>query len=57
MFKGIILLLKFSEAFKEVEMFFEREDVNIPLWKSSFSGVLCFGIIRLQKLKYSGTTF
>lgn len=37
MFKGRILLSKFSEAFKEVEMFFEREDVDVLLQKPSFS--------------------
>lgn len=57
MFKGQILLLKFSEAFKEDEMFLEREGVDVLLQKSSFSGMLCSGIIRLQKLKCSETTF
>lgn len=57
MFKGQILLLKFSEAFKEDEMFLEREDVDVLPQKSSFSGMLCSSIIRLQKLKCSETTF
>lgn len=57
MFKGQILLLKFSEAFKEDEMFLKREDVDVLLQKSSFSGMLSSGIIRLQKLKCSETTF
>lgn len=56
-FKGQILLLKFSEAFKEDEMFLEREDVDVLPQKSSFSGMLCSSIIRLQKLKCSETTF
>lgn len=55
--KRKILLLKFSEAFEGIEIFFEREDVDILLQKRSFSGVLCSGIIKLQKLKCSEAIF
>lgn len=54
MFTGKIVL-RFSGAYKEVEMLFEREDVDVLLQKSSFSGVLCSSIIRLLKLKCSET--
>lgn len=37
-------------------MFFESEDVDVLFQKSSFSGILCSGIVKLQKLKYSETT-
>lgn len=57
MFKREILLLTFSEAFEGIEIFFEREDLDILLQKHSFSGVLCSDIIKLQKLKCSETTF
>lgn len=57
MFKGKILLLKFSEAVEGIEIFFEREDVDVLLQKHSFSGVLCSGIIKVQKLMCSVATF
>jgi len=41
-FKGKILLLKFSEAFKEVAMFFERKDVDVLLQK--FHSVGCYAL-------------
>lgn len=57
MFKGKIFLLKFPAALEGIEIFFERQDIDILLQKHSFSGVLCSGIIKLQKLKCSEATF
>lgn len=57
MFKGKILLLNSSEAVEGIEIFFEREEVDILLQKHSFSGVLRSGIIKLQKLICSEATF
>lgn len=57
MFKGKIFLLKFSESFEGIEIFFERQDVDILLQKHSLSGMLCSGIITFQKLKWSEPYF
>lgn len=37
-------------------MLFESEGVDVLFQKSSFSGMLCSGIIKLQKPKCSETT-